>query len=248
MRTLRRDEVWLPERPTLRRVVGAAPDGRLISSHRYWIYLARMQVTDLQPLPLLVSARDYRHAGSAEPVLDDFVAGLAVVYVSGPPYDKRLLARPDLDRLGWSRQMLRRRALETLDRRRDAVRVYGQPPARMLSFEGLESSLLLAGQIWDDLAGVVPGDVVVGVPARDVVIVTGTRSPSGLARVRRAVDRMFFAHHRHPLSGRLLVRRGRSWEALIDLPGSEPAGPGIAHRCRPGAAQPGQRPDVTGAR
>ncbi|NNJ63150.1 MAG: DUF1444 family protein [Dactylosporangium sp.] len=173
-----------------------------------------MQVTDLHPLPLLVSARVYRNAGPTEPVLDDFVAGLGVVYSVGPPYGTRLLSLSDLARLAWPRSMLRRKAIETLDRRRDAVRIYGQPPALMLSFDGVESSLLLAGRIWDDLEESVPGDIVVGVPARDVVIVTGSRSPSGLERVYRAVDRMFFAHQRHPLSGRLLIRRGRTWAAL----------------------------------
>lgn len=177
-------------------------------------YVAGMQVVDLHPLPVLVSARDYRCVGRAEPVLDDFVAGLGVVYAVGPPYGKRLLSWVDLDRLGWSRQMLRRRAVETLEYKRDAVRIHGQPPALMLSFDGYESSLLLARCIWDELEGIVPGHVVVGVPARDVVIVTGSRSPSGLERVRRAVDRMFFARQRHPLSGRLLIRRDGMWHAL----------------------------------
>ena len=179
-----------------------------------WIYLPRMQATDLRPLPLLVTARDYRYAGPIEPVLDDFVTGLAVVYAPGPPYGHHLVSLRDLDRLGWSRQMLRRKAIEALDSRCGAVRIHGQPPALMLSFDGLESSLLLADKIWDDLADVVPGDVVAGVPARDVVIVTGSRSPSGLERVRRAVDRMFFAHQRHPLSGRLLIRRGGTWSSF----------------------------------
>lgn len=192
---------------------GRVPDGRLMSGRRDSTYLARMQVVDLHPLPILVSARDRRHAGPGEPVRDDFVAGLAVVYAVGPPHSNRLLSYEDLDRLGWNRQMLRRRAVETLDQRRDSVRIHGRPPALMLSFGGLESSLLLARGIWDELDEIVPGDVVVGVPARDVVIVTGSRSPSGLERVRRAVDRMFFARQRHPLSGHLLVRRGRAWYA-----------------------------------
>jgi uncharacterized protein YtpQ (UPF0354 family) len=175
-----------------------------------------MQAVDLHPLPLLVSSRDYRSTWPSEPVLDEFVAGLAVVYLDGPQYGKRLISYQDLERVGWTRQMLRRSGVAELDRRREAIRIHGQPPALMLSFAGLESSLLLANQIWDDLETVVPGNIVVGVPARDVVIVTGSRSPSGLARVRRAVDRMFFARQRHPLSGRLLIRRGRCWSCICD--------------------------------
>lgn len=196
------------------RVVGGAPDGWPMSNLCGWTYVAPMQVVDLHPLPLLVSARDHRYAGVVEPVLDDFIAGLAVVYADGPPCSKRLISYSDLDRLGWTRRSLRSRAVATLDGCRESVKIHGQPPALMLSFDGFESSLLLASKIWDDLAEIVPGDVVVGVPARDVVIVTGSRSPSGLERVRRAVDRMFFAHQRHPLSGRLLIRRGGAWSSL----------------------------------
>jgi hypothetical protein len=55
---------------------------------------------------------------------------------------------------------------------------------------------------------------VVGVPARDVVIVTGSESRPGLEKARRAVDRVFFAGDRHLLTRRLLVRRRGVWEVF----------------------------------
>lgn len=82
----------------------------------------------------------------------------------------------------------------------------------MLSFSGLESSLLLAHAFWSRLENAVPGELVVGVPARDVVIVTGSQSAPGLEKVRRAVDRVFFAGDDNLLTRCLLVRRGGSWE------------------------------------
>jgi hypothetical protein len=57
---------------------------------------------------------------------------------------------------------------------------------------------------------------VIGVPARDVVIVTGSRSPAGLAKARRAVDRVFFAGGPHLLTPHLLVRRDRSWHVYAE--------------------------------
>jgi len=101
--------------------------------------------------------------------------------------------------------MLRRVALDNLHRLLPRLRVDGQPPAPMLFFGGLESSVLLADEVWADLRRSVPGDLVVGVPARDVVIFTGTGSRPGLARVRRAVDRVFFAGGRNLLSRELLI-------------------------------------------
>jgi uncharacterized protein YtpQ (UPF0354 family) len=130
----------------------------------------------------------------------------------GRPHGERLLTWPDLARLRMSRRELRRRAAAVLDTALDRVRIHGQPPALMMSFEGIESSLILADELWDSLAGFVPGAIVIGAPARDVVIVTGSRSPSGLAKVRRAVDRMFLAGGPHLLRPGLMIRRNRGWE------------------------------------
>ncbi|MEV4131525.1 hypothetical protein AB0J72_05105 [Dactylosporangium sp. NPDC049742] len=84
----------------------------------------------------------------------------------------------------------------------------------MLQFDGVASTLLLAEPFWAGLERAVPGELVVGVPARDAVIVTGSQSPPGLAKVRRAIDRIFFAGDPHLLSRKLLVRRRGVWEVF----------------------------------
>jgi hypothetical protein len=153
-----------------------------------------------------------------------FLGDLAVAYTSGPPYGRDLFTWPELDGAGLARRELRRQAAINLYHALDRVGVHGQPPALMLSFDGLESSVLLAHAFWDDVARSVPGELVVGVPARDVVIFTGARSGSGLRRVRRAVDRVFFAGGEHLLSRDLLVRRQRRWE-VFHPEAEEPATP-----------------------
>lgn len=147
-------------------------------------------------------------------MLDGYFADLSVGYAVGPPYGERLLTWNDLDRLDMSRRDLRRAAATQLDRMLDEVRIHGQPPALMLSFDGLESSLLLSEVFWDDLAGSVPGDLVIGVPARDVVIITGSRSRAGLEKAQRAVDRVFFAKGDHLLLPDLLVWGDGEWEVF----------------------------------
>ncbi|HEX6500091.1 MAG TPA: DUF1444 family protein [Micromonosporaceae bacterium] len=171
-----------------------------------------MQVTSTTFLPLLLSVDD-RHYRE-ENVLDRFVEGLLVGYSYGPPYGERLVSWTDLDRMGLSRRSLRRRAAGNLDDMLDLAKVHGQPPALMLSFDGIESSLLLADEFWDNLESAVPGELVVGVPARDVVIVTGSQSRPGMEKARRAVDRVFFAGDEHLLLRELLVRRAGQWEIL----------------------------------
>jgi len=167
--------------------------------------LLDVQVTSATFLPILVSPDD--RAYSERNVLDEYLDDLAVAYAVGPPYGDRLVTWGDLERFELSRRDLRRRAASNLDAHLDTVRIHGQPPALMLSFQGLESSLVLADPFWDSLEGAVPGELVLGVPARDVVIFTGSSSRSGIEKARRAVDRVFYAGGPHLLIRDLLVRR-----------------------------------------
>ncbi|NJC70822.1 DUF1444 family protein [Planosporangium thailandense] len=171
-----------------------------------------MHVTSTTFLPLLARAEDDPYGDPAAPVLDEFAAELAVAYSFGPPYGQRFVSWLDLDRLGLSRRVLKSRATENLGTMVGSVRVHGESPTLMLSFDGIESSLLLVDLLWQQLAGSVQGELVVGVPARDVVVVTGSQSSQGLDKARRAVERVFFAGDQHLLTQQLLVRRDGGWE------------------------------------
>jgi uncharacterized protein YtpQ (UPF0354 family) len=160
-------------------------------------------------LPVIVSVDDPQYGDDY--LLDEFLDDLAVAYAIGPPYGERLVTWTDLDQTGWSGRAVRRMARDNLDAMLDQVRIHGQPPALMLSFDGLESSVLLADEFWQNVERHVPGELVIGVPARDVVIITGSQSRPGLEKAQRGVDRVFFAGDRHPVSRELLVWRHRQW-------------------------------------
>jgi uncharacterized protein YtpQ (UPF0354 family) len=173
-------------------------------------------------LPVLALLRDSRTDDVHAPVLDEFTGGLGVGYSYGPPFGQHLVTWADLQRMELPRRMLRRQAAHNLDARLGAVGVHGQPPALILAFDGIASTLLLVEGLWADLERSVPGELVVGVPARDVVIVTSSHSPPGLAKVRRAVDRVFFAGDPNLLSRKLLVRRHGCWELFTPSPARSP--------------------------
>jgi hypothetical protein len=174
--------------------------------------LQNVRPTSTTFLPVLASVDDDRVLD--EYPLDEFLGDLVVGYSPGPPFGERLLSWADIDRFGLSHHALRRHAMDNLDRMLERVRIHGQPPALMLSFEGLESSVLLADAFWQSLVGSVPGELVIGVPARDVVIVTGSESPPGLEKARRAVDRVFFAGDQYLLTRHLLVWRRGAWDVF----------------------------------
>ena len=167
-----------------------------------------------------------------------FCADLSVVYTFGPQFGRRVVTHADLDQMQLPPPVLRRSAFEHLEVLSSRAEFHGQPPALMLSFEGLESSLVLASDFWTRLEGAVPGELVVGVPARDVVIVTGSQSGAGMEKVRRCVERVFFAGGDHPLSRNLLVRRGGAWEPF-DRPARQAGGrPGFGPAHQLGLGQP----------
>src|SRR4051812_16513698 len=109
-------------------------------SHRSRSYFA---VVQLMLLPVLAPLRDARRDDVHAPVLDEFMGGLGVGYSYGPPFGQRLVTWADLQRMDLPRRMLRRQAAHNLDARLGAVGVHGQPPALMLTFEGIASTLLL---------------------------------------------------------------------------------------------------------
>jgi hypothetical protein len=169
-----------------------------------------VQVTRATFIPLLVSMHSDRVDPSA--IREDCFSGLSVVYTFGPDFGRRVVTHADLDQVHLHPRMLRQSALQHLEVLSSRAEFHGQPPALMLSFEGLESSLLLATDFWSRLEGAVPGELVVGVPARDVVIVTGSKSGPGLEKAKRCVERVFFAGGENLISRGLLVRRGGTWE------------------------------------
>jgi uncharacterized protein YtpQ (UPF0354 family) len=161
-------------------------------------------------LPVLISVHD--RAYDEMNVLDPYLDEVGVAYTVGPPYGEQLVTWSDLRHIGMPRRRLRREAMDNLESMMDMAHVHGQPPALMLSFNGLESSMLLVDEFWADVAQSVPGEMVIGVPARDVVIITSSHSQTGLARVQRAVERVFYAHGPNLLLPDLLAWRHGRWE------------------------------------
>jgi uncharacterized protein YtpQ (UPF0354 family) len=75
------------------------------------------------------------------------------------------------------------------------------------------ASLLLFDELWSELAGHVAGQLVAAVPSRDVLLVTGSNSASGIAAVRAqalAVEKS----GSYAISQTLLLRQDDGWVAL----------------------------------
>jgi hypothetical protein len=160
-----------------------------------------------------------------EPIREPFVGELYLTFGVDRAIEPEGPPGPGLERVtrrhcaeaGLIPEALRRQAVANLRTRRPDLGFTWYPDARAVAvtLDGdLESSLLLDETFADKLAQDVEGDLVVAVPARDVLIASGTGHPDGLAKLRWVVDQVWAAGGRPLLTRDLLVRRRELWEVL----------------------------------
>jgi uncharacterized protein YtpQ (UPF0354 family) len=133
---------------------------------------------------------------------------LVIVYVEDDPTRMRYIMTGE--DIGIARAELRALAVENLRRILPKIEMRGVGELSMLSAGGdYEPSLLLVDDIWSSGQIKVPGDIVVAVPARDVLLVTGSRSRLGLKGIRELAAK-FMAQGPYGLTDTLFVyRNGR---------------------------------------
>jgi hypothetical protein len=108
---------------------------------------------------------------------------------------------------------LRRQALQYLQVAAPEVQIHGDGASYFMLTAGgnFEASFLLVNSLWDEQAKRVEGDLVAAVPARDVLLFTGSRSSAGMTALRAAVHQAY-STGTHPVSESLLVWRHGAWQ------------------------------------
>lgn len=120
--------------------------------------------------------------------VEDFNEHLMIVYAEDDPLRTRYLA--SAEDVGVAGAELRALAIENLKRILPKITLESHPDAEFsqLSAGGdYDASLLLLDDIWSGGQIKVDGDIVVAIPARNVLLVTGSRSRKGLKAVRAIV-------------------------------------------------------------
>jgi uncharacterized protein YtpQ (UPF0354 family) len=139
---------------------------------------------------------------ASEPLTEPFNGKLTIVYVEDHTHSMRYLTtRDDVG----DRAKLHNLALANLSHLLGKMEMRGAADGIWLISAGgnYEASLLLADGIWSSGQIKVDGDIVAAVPAKDALMVTGSRNTVGVARLRQiAVD---LARGPYPLSPALFV-------------------------------------------
>lgn len=136
---------------------------------------------------------------------------LFVVYVFDTPTSVRFMTQDDLKDLGVQQTSLLETALNNLQRVLQHVQLQGDPATLcMLVADGMyEASMLLFHSIWNKQQFPVKGEIVVFIPARDVVLVTGSEDITSLATIQEILfDKQGFAH---PISSNGFMLKDDKW-------------------------------------
>ena len=145
-------------------------------------------------VPTVKSAGWVADATALSPDLasEPIAADLVLVYAFDRPHSVAYASRADLQALGVSGPRLRATALANL-RVRLPPQLGTRGDGKMFMFlagGNFESSLILLDEVWDQLRTSLPGDPIVCVVARDVCLVTSTRTPGGVETLLRARDHL----------------------------------------------------------
>ena len=143
-----------------------------------------------------------------ENVVDDLNPELVVVYGEDSETGIRYFGAEDLAEIKVEKKDLRKLACDNLARLLPPVKIEEVAAGYyFLAADGnFEASLLLLDSVWASGAPKVKGETVVAIPARDVLLVTGSEDKAGLERMRADVAKVV-QEDSYRLSNKLFLYR-----------------------------------------
>ncbi len=129
---------------------------------------------------------------SPEVVFDDLNEQLIVVYAEDTPNTLRYVVPAQLEEIGLKKEDLRALAAANLQNILPRIDVRPSPLVTIVKADGnYEASLVAVTDFWAKQRFQVDGEIVVAIPARDHLLITGSKNADGLAKMREVTTRVF---------------------------------------------------------
>ncbi|QDU79032.1 hypothetical protein Pla110_07360 [Polystyrenella longa] len=150
------------------------------------------------------------------PFTEPLVGELLITYAFDLPDTFQMVRRADLTEINVIPSELRKLAVENLRSRVGQGGYQGDPPVlRIVLGDNYDACALLYDDLWTMLGDKIPPNLIVGVPHRDVVLLTTTASTNGgLEQIRAMVNEFHATDDVHGLTRDLFVRRDGRWEVF----------------------------------
>jgi uncharacterized protein YtpQ (UPF0354 family) len=134
---------------------------------------------------LQATAKAKGQTAAPEVVYDDLNDQLIVVYAEDNPNTLRYIVPDQLEAIGLKKEDLRALAATNLQAILPKIEVRPSPLISLVKADGnYEACLLAVPDFWSKGSFGVEGEVVVAIPARDHLLITGSRNVAGLAKMR----------------------------------------------------------------
>lgn len=141
-------------------------------------------------------------------IYDALNGELVILYAEDSEKSIRYLTADDVKTLGVAKKDLRKLATQNLRKMLPKIERHEGNGVYMLTAGGnYEASLLLLDEIWAGKSLKVKGDIVVAVPSREVLLVTGSEDARGIEKIRQVSERIF-AEEPYRLTTTLFVYKG----------------------------------------
>jgi uncharacterized protein YtpQ (UPF0354 family) len=168
---------------------------------RNWVESQRSAIAKISPeAPFDMWIEDYN---------DELVVAYAEFRAS-----LRFVTRKDVAASGKSYDELRVIALENLRRRTHQRTVHGDSQPYLVAVGGnLEASVILDDHLWTSGLVEVTGELLIGIPDRDSLLVTGVTEPGDVFRLASAVDSLYRSEP-YPITHQLFARSADRFQPL----------------------------------
>jgi uncharacterized protein YtpQ (UPF0354 family) len=151
-----------------------------------------------------------------KPYTEPLVGDLLVIYAFDLPETFQMVRIGDLGDMDVAPSELRGIAVENLKSRVGQGGYQGDPPIlRIVLGDNFDACAMLYDDLWTMIGEKIPPEIIVGVPHRDVVLLTTTASTKGgLEQIRATIDELYAQDEVHGLTCDLFVRRENTWEVF----------------------------------
>ena len=145
-------------------------------------------------------------------VFEPYNPQLVIVYVEDAETNLRYLTPEDFEKLSISKDSLRKLAIKNLRAVLPQVERHENKGVFMVTAGGIyEASLLLLPTLWTAENFAVNGQMVVGIPTRDLLLVTGSKHQAGIAKIKEVIAESYPAGS-YPISNQLFKWTGQKFE------------------------------------
>jgi uncharacterized protein YtpQ (UPF0354 family) len=158
-----------------------------------------------------VGRADVSLSAADSPVEKPLAGDVIIFYGRDVGTHYELISNKELAHYNLTRDQLHEVAVENLSNTEKEIRLHQAEGIHFLRCNGdLEASLLLHAGIWDFVQDQIGGDVLASVPARNVLLISGTKKEQVSELKNKTCAAL--EHEPRPISLKLFLRAERTWK------------------------------------